>query len=270
MSKVLKRVAATWPPPDTLPIPVPAVDDHYRASAEQASGDVDHAVKADMEAELLRLSHELAEAARQRDELVSSAQQEAERILESARTEAEQVKAAARQSGYAEGLRTGREEAKVELAIWKREETARLAAICEDIERQREGQLRQAEDALRRFAVAAVERLLHRELTAAPAEVGAIVSEVLAELIGSTSVQVRVHPDDYAAARQSHPRWLAERHGEYEITVVPDANLAVGDCVIVGDAARVDARIATRLAELQRSLDDFSRQWEDGSRGESS
>lgn len=259
LSNVLKHVHAPWPPSSTQTVPVPHMETVNDGVADTRFAEAADA-KLELEAELARLSEEIAAATRTRDALLADAQTQVDSMLELARAEAQEMKASANLAGYNEGLRTGREEANVELEVWKREESARLTTLAEDIAKQREQQLKSVQNLVQQFAITAVERLLQREMTMAPADMGSIVEELFTYLIQSTSIQVRVHPDDYATTRQAHPRWMMGGHGEWEILIVPDVNLSPGDCVILGDAARVDARISTRIAELQRELDELYRE----------
>ncbi|WAH44649.1 FliH/SctL family protein [Alicyclobacillus fastidiosus] len=242
---MLKHLTSTWLPDGMQPIPIATTE------AEVAVG-LD---PLDVEAELVVDSAAiLAEAEAACEQMLANATAQARDLVERARAEAESVRLAAEHAGFEEGLRRGREEANVAFGEWKAQEQAALTAIAQGIDEQRAQSIAALQPVVEEVAMAAVQKLLYRELATEPADIGSMVEELLHYVIHSTSVQVRVHPDDYTAARQAHPKWKMLNYGEWEITVVPDPALSPGDCDIRGTGGRVDATVRTRLDELRHTL----------------
>jgi flagellar biosynthesis/type III secretory pathway protein FliH len=70
----------------------------------------------------------------------------------------------------------------------------------------------------------------------------------------STSLSLRVHPDDLAALAAARPGWLAEIGVQAEVTLVGDPEVGRGGCIVETPAGRIDARLETQLDALERAL----------------
>lgn len=189
-----------------------------------------------------------------------AAEQEAAAIIDAAKKEAEQLQQTAEQRGFETGLARAGAKMEAEFAEWQASEQAALSQLAFSIEQDRREKMKSLAPVVGAFAMEAAKRILHRELALAPVDVGAMVEELLMYVLHSTSVQLRVHPDDYQSARQAHPRWQAMKYGDWKIAIVPDGTLSPGDCEIYADTGRVDAKLTTRLEELQLALDDLLRE----------
>lgn len=261
LSNVFKRVSSTWLPGGKQPIPIAVAGFSEEVAATVERGEVSEPV--------VHPDTLLAEARAACEQMLARAEVEAQAAIAAAQVEAQEIRRAAQQAGYDEGFRQGQEEAAIAFAEWKQKEQAALTQLAEQIEAGRSERLHALQPIVEELAMAAVKKLLYRELALAPADIGAMVEDLLVYVSQGTSVQVRVHPDDYAAARQAHPRWKLENYGEWEIAVVPDPTLAPGDCELRGTAGRVDGTLKTRLEELHQALRDCMRgqgEMDDGSR----
>ena len=154
------------------------------------------------------------------------------------------------QSAYQEGLQRGYAEG---YAAGMREATAqaqRIANLLESMAHPFKDLSVDVEHALLRLTVEAARKLVNIELELDPAKVSAAVHEALA-LLASTprELRVRLHPDDV--------RLLSETltlNTEAEWKLVPDPALRRGDCVLVTDIGRVDARLDRRQAGITRGV----------------
>lgn len=258
MSKILKHHNVAWPPVDSQPIPTGKwLQPEPSANSMLPSKTID---EIDLEAMM-------EDARRVSEELLQNARISATRLIEEAQARVETITLEAQQHGYEDGVRRGREDAGVAMAAWRADEEDKLTKLAESLLSQHAAQVEVMESILRSFVVAAVEKLLYRELTSSPADVAALVHELLTYVMQSTSIQVRVHPDDYLLARQALPRWKVMKYGDWDIAIVPDRTLSRGDCEIQGDTGRVDARLRTRLDELERSLEGLMLREEESVRG---
>ncbi|MFB5191428.1 FliH/SctL family protein [Alicyclobacillus fastidiosus] len=255
---MLKHLTSTWLPDGTQPIPVATADVEIAVGLQAVSVEGEPVVDP---------AAILAEAQAACEQMLASAKAQAQELVERAQSEALSVREAAERAGFEEGLRRGREEANVTLGEWKAKEQVALTGIAQAVEEQRVHSIAALQPVLEEVAMVAVEKLLYRELAIEPANISAMVEELLHYVIHSTSVQVRVHPDDYAAARQAHPKWKMLNYGEWEITIVPDPTLAPGDCDIRGTGGRVDATVRTRLDELRHTLHELTLQQGDTAGG---
>jgi len=119
-----------------------------------------------------------------------------------------------------------------------------LQALDEEVERQ-----------LLELAVAVGKQLARRELSAAPAQILAILRECLGQLpLAARQIRVHLHPEDAAVVRER----LAVPGGEARAwTLIEDPTLARGGCLVRSDTSQIDARFESRVnAVLASALGD--------------
>jgi flagellar assembly protein FliH len=108
-----------------------------------------------------------------------------------------------------------------------------LRVLDEEIEKQ-----------LLELAFAVGKQLARRELSAAPAQVVAILRECLEQLpVAARDVRVHLHPEDAAIVRER----LAAPSAERAWTLVEDPTLARGGCLVRSDTSQIDARFESRV-----------------------
>jgi flagellar biosynthesis/type III secretory pathway protein FliH len=182
---------------------------------------------------------------------VLDAREEAEALRGAARADAAAIGEQA-QAAHDEAVKTGREEGRAEGAA---EIAALLAAARVQAERLREATTPTAIA----LAVKMAAQIVGRAVTLAP--------EVMAEIAGAALaacrprgdwVRVRVHPDDVAAVT-ARRQALAERAPTATaLEIVADETVGRFGCVIETAIGRVDARLETQLAVLERALTEDS------------
>ena len=65
-------------------------------------------------------------------------------------------------------------------------------------------------------------------------------------------VTLRVHPDDWAAVEAARPVLASRLARAVELRLVPDAAVGRHGCVVDSPAGRLDARLESQLAALER------------------
>ncbi|TXH04622.1 MAG: flagellar assembly protein FliH [Nevskiaceae bacterium] len=144
--------------------------------------------------------------------------------------------------GYAAGLRAG--QAKVQ------EQIQRLGDLLDGFARPFEALSADIEHSLVALAMDAARKLVNAELALDPAKVAGAVHEAVASLASAPrELRVHLHPEDVQLLRDT-----LTLNTEAEWKLVPDNTLSRGDCLLMTDAGRVDARLETRQAGLQRGL----------------
>jgi flagellar assembly protein FliH len=152
-------------------------------------------------------------------------------------------------AGYAAGL-----------ARAQAEQQPRLAQLNAQVERfgahlnQLAEPLRLLDAAMERsllaLALAIGSQLARRTLRQEPAQIIAIVRECLKQLPhASRDVRVRLHPEDATVVRAQ----LAPVAGEHAWTLIDDATLTRGGCLIESEHSQLDARFESRLQALVAS-----------------
>jgi flagellar assembly protein FliH len=156
--------------------------------------------------------------------------------------------AQARQSGFEDGLRKGREESSDEV----QKTLDQLARTIAELSQQKKKLRREAERELVKLSLAVARRILHRELLADPESIQAIVYAALQKLQNREISRVRVYPGGAAAVRAA-----MERIGHRNVVeVVADPMLATGGIFFETALGELDASIETQLQEIERGFAD--------------
>jgi flagellar assembly protein FliH len=165
---------------------------------------------------------------------VWDARQQAQQILDAAKTGAVAIKAAAVAEGRADGY-------------------AEVAQLLLKAHRTFDSALAAAEQDLIRLAVTSAERIVHEELKLDPGHIRAIVTEALQRVRQAKQLRVFVHPEDKLLLQSSQsvgePLVLLD-----QVSLLEDAELSRGSCVVSSEWGEIDARIETRLDLIREAL----------------
>ncbi len=182
---------------------------------------------------------------------VMTAREQAAQMLADAHAEAARVQGqteALRERTRAEGFAAGHEAGRQAAAA---EATELLVAARIDADRTRELGREPAATLARRMA----ERIVGRTLTFAPALMADIVAQTLAASRAQTgAVVLRVHPEDLAAIEAARARWAVQVPDTVQLRVVADAAVGRHGCVVDTPVGRLDARLDTQLAALEKAI----------------
>jgi len=178
---------------------------------------------------------------------VMDARADAEALRAAARADAEAIRAGAaaeRDAAVAAGRDQGRAEGAAEIA-------ALLAAARLEAQRLREAGTPTAIA----LAVKMAEQIVGRAVTLAPALMAEIAGAALEACRPRGDwVRVRVHPHDAAAVEARKQALAARAPTAAALDVVADDAVGRFGCVIETAVGRVDARLETQLAALERAL----------------
>ncbi|MFL5306795.1 MAG: FliH/SctL family protein [Polyangia bacterium] len=149
----------------------------------------------------------------------------------------------ARREGFAAGHAEGTAEAALQAAVILAEARAEAA---------------RALAAVTPTAIALAARMAERIVGRAVTLDEGVLAEIAAEALATCrtdvgSLRVRVHPDQLSALEQRR-EWLAARAPGVAIDLVADDGVSLHGCVIDTPRGRVDARLETQLAALERAL----------------
>ena len=148
--------------------------------------------------------------------------------------------------GFAQGEHAGAE------AAGQRGEAMlhRLTQTLDELTTVRADMIRQTERQMVQLALAIARRIVQREVSLDPDLLLAMAHVALERLGETVQVTVRLHPDDYAAARAERVAELAASN----VTIVADARLSRGACRVESDMGLLDAGIDSQLQEVGRAL----------------
>jgi flagellar biosynthesis/type III secretory pathway protein FliH len=167
------------------------------------------------------------------------------------RRQAEAFREQARQQGYQQGYDDGRDAAAATL-------TGTLADAALQAERAR---LR-AEPAAMRLAAPLASKMTEKIIGHALAVAPALLIEIAAQALQASRaragvIRLRVHPADLAVlgSDEARRRLRARLAVGAELSLVADASVGRHGCVVETASVRLDARLSTQLAALERALD---------------
>ncbi len=106
----------------------------------------------------------------------------------------------------------------------------------------------EAEREMVALALAVARKIVRRELSIDPDVVLALVKACLQEIRNAEVYRLRLHPQDVQA--------VAAHLQQHHIEVIPDAAVGRGGAVFETSQGRLDARVDTQLAEIERGLAD--------------
>lgn len=139
-------------------------------------------------------------------------------------------------AGHAEGLATAQQQ--------QSEQLARLDALYAAAARPLQALDEQTEQELARLATVIARRVIAHELQLSPGLIVQAVRQAATALPAATrELRVHLHPDDLTLLRELG---AAESHWQ----LLADPLLARGDCQLVSERSRLDARLETRLAAV--------------------
>lgn len=150
--------------------------------------------------------------------------------------------------GYEQGERAGAE------AGTKRAEAMlrRLAQTIEELADLRRTMIRQTERQMVQLSLAIAKRILRREVVL-DRELTMTMARVALERLGdATAVTVRLNPADFEATFRRHDD--LQTHTGARVSVVADAAISRGGCLVQSDFGYVDGSVDAQFQELARAL----------------
>ena len=160
--------------------------------------------------------------------------------------EGEALRAEARRQGYAEGREAAASELTETLA------TAALAGARVRVQVE-PAALRLAG----RLAAKMAEKIVGRAVETSPETMTEIAAQALvASRAHAGLIKLRVHPADRAALEREDAQraLLARFDGGVELEILDDAAVSRGGCIVETATARLDARLESQLAALERAV----------------
>lgn len=173
---------------------------------------------------------------------VPRARTEAQKIIDQANSEAEGIKTASRE----EGRQEGREESAAQI-----EEA--LGTLNQAI-KERKKIIKDAEGEILRLALKIAEQIIRSEVSMHRDVSLNIVSEAIGRVSDREQIIVRVNREDAEYLKRYKDRLAGMLDGVKSFSIIEDANIEAGGCVIETNLGFVDARIATKLQSIEEAL----------------
>lgn len=159
---------------------------------------------------------------------------------------AETLRTAGAEQGYRDGIAQAQREVERQLIEVM---TALTAA-----QHERHRLALEHEGALADLAMRIARKVIGTHLAEDPALVQRIVAETVRELEPSTSIEVRVNPQDLPVVEQGRAELERLVQGSGELVISADETVDAGGVVLISPVGEVDARIETKLGVLETAF----------------
>jgi len=148
--------------------------------------------------------------------------------------------------GYAQGERAGAEAAATRGDAMLR----RMAQTIDELGALRTTLIHKSERQLVQLAIAIATRVIQREITLDRELLVAMARVALDRLGDTSSATIRLHPQDHAAALAVRGVTLSTE----SVSVIADANISRGGCLVESDFGLIDLTPAAQVAEIATAL----------------
>ncbi|MBN2058470.1 MAG: hypothetical protein JW782_06725 [Candidatus Saganbacteria bacterium] len=173
---------------------------------------------------------------------IPKAKSEAQKIIDNALNEADSIREQAREEGREEGK--GEASARIEEAL----ETLNQAV------KERKEMIKDSEQEILRLAIKVAEQIIRSEVSLHRDVCLNIVAEAIARVSDREQIIVRVNRDDSEYLKRYKDRLTGMLDGVKSFSIIEDANVEAGGCVIETNLGFIDAKISTKLKSIEEAL----------------
>jgi flagellar assembly protein FliH len=156
------------------------------------------------------------------------------------------------EAAFAAGVREGETATRQKLEADVRQSVEQVGFAVAEVAASRANALRAAEADVVRLSIEIARRILHREITADPAALGALARAALDKLASQRVCRVRLHPDQEPVVRAT----LAQAGHASDVEIISDVAQPRGTAIFETDNGSLDASVDTQLREIERGLAD--------------
>lgn len=191
----------------------------------------------------------------QTKQLLTEAQQQAESIREAARAEGFEL---GKRQGLEEGRKSIQQQIQSESQQKTQTEINRLTPVVHEATRQ----IQQLQLELRNewqhllvhLSCGIAQRIVVTSLELNPERVLEMVAELLAMTVGETKLSIQLHPDDADLLGGQLDAAARGEQGGVSINMIPNEQLARGECLVENENTTIDARFETRFQRIAEEL----------------
>ncbi len=209
---------------------------------------------------------DLGDLRRQADAITADARARAEQILTQARAEAQRLAAEAQRKGFEagqaagleEGRRTGSKQGHDSALAQSRAQLTQLSqslsSMLDQVESARATILSDARSDVLRLALLLAEKITFRAVAADPSIVEDQITQALSLVTLTSRPVLRINPSQREHVTAFLPELAARFDAARQLTVLPDASVQSGGCILQTENAEVDATLETQLRRLVELL----------------
>jgi flagellar assembly protein FliH len=180
-----------------------------------------------------------------------------ERILRQAEEKAAHLEREAYDKGFAQGEKDG-----FELGRKKAEKiVSDIARLFKELSGLKRTLTTSHEREILDVVLAIAGKVVHHQIIRDESIIRSAVRSALQLTADRSEIAVRLNPEDVGLVEKAKPEFFAEFKDLRGFSVMPDASISRGGCVVESPYGDVDGRIETQMEEIHRILDEaFSRQ----------
>jgi flagellar biosynthesis/type III secretory pathway protein FliH len=175
-------------------------------------------------------------------------------VVAAARAEADQIRAQAREEGLAQGRAEGEAAARAEAHALLQPALQAFAAASDALATERAEVAERVELQAVELALELAGKVVAGTIEAQPERVLDVVRGALRCLVERERVQVLLHPEDLAIARESMDRLRAQLGGIEHVEVQEERRLGRGGAIVRTPDAEIDADLRTKLDRAREAV----------------
>jgi flagellar assembly protein FliH len=192
--------------------------------------------------------------------LKQETRQKQEDLLKEAQEQAEAMKTEAREAGHSEGLAAGREEGIAQIREEQKQllldANAKAEQTLNAARAEMETYVQEAEKQIVTIVMEVADKILPQHFIDVPQVILPLVRKALLKVRDQSQIVIHVCPESYDMVLMAKAEFQSLLEGNSVLTVKSDESLANGDCVIETPNGTVDARLATQLELIKKSVQD--------------
>lgn len=187
----------------------------------------------------------------QAERIVAQAEARGASIIEAARAEAEALRASARDEG--------REAGRAEWEDRKADLEARAADLEAEAERRIEEQWAALEPELLSLAVEIARKIVRHEIDGHQEYILSAVKTALYQLRDKREIKLHLNASDYEFLRDRKEEIRSSFDGLQSVEMIEDRRIEKGGVLIESVSGRLDARLESQFAEVEKTLTETAR-----------
>ncbi|WP_169907927.1 flagellar assembly protein FliH [Priestia abyssalis] len=222
------------------------------ASASSIEQEENLRERLEQEAENLILEAQAkAEAIEQQSQMMlSQAKRQIEHDQQQWEDERQRIAWEAKQQGYQEGLRQGKQEGMQAYETLLTEARAMIELTKQDYYSYMES----SEEIILHLGLEIAEKIIGQQLAQDPEKLLSLVRTALKEVRDHKEIQLFVSVSSYPFIQGYKEELMALLNGEASLFIYPDGELADTSCIIESSFGRIDASVDSQLDEIKKQL----------------
>lgn len=185
-----------------------------------------------------------------RDEIVKKTSDEVKAMLEDARARVSDIENEARERGYSEGLKKGKEEAINEVNSIMES----LKKGIDSLMRTREEFFEKAEKEMVDLVALVSSEIVLREISRDNEIIEDVIRKAAGEIHSRQKIKIRINPADMENVKNMAEKLTKEVEAVEGVEFEPDRKISQGGCVIETNIGTLDATVENRLKTMHRSF----------------